>query len=578
MKMVLFRLFTLLILSFSTWSFTQDFERIAPKEIPHDAEAGRVIPPPIEKREEEGSTLITPKLTGLLLVSSPDDIQQEGRTDVEGVQFFHLDVPGHPEILQDELTHQAIGKPLTIDDLSKIKSTISTYYRNNNRPVVTVLALEQKVHHGTLQLVVLESHVGDVSFSGNYWFRTNLLKKYTNYKKGDPIDSVQLSRDLKFMNRNPFRLTNAVLRPGQEVGTTDIEFKTKDRFPFRFYVGGDNTGIDSTGSGRLFVGFNWGDALLQDQQLSYQFTKSTDFGRFFVHTADWKIPFPWKHLLNFFGGYSKIHPKMPFQGMRNTGESYQISGRYIIPLPSSRFYLHEVAAGADYKRTNINLIFSDLTLIGNAAVIAQVALGYEGKYKRKPVTVDFEGYCFISPGDIFPNQNDSSYERLRPDAQSTYAYIRTRLVPLIDVFYGTLAIDTRLQLASSNLLSSEQFGLGGFSTVRGYDERDLNTDNAFMLSVEWRTPSFQLFHPHKFKRLTDDLKLHLFVDYGVGWNHKRTAPEINTYLLSVGPGLRYVISPYLTCRFDWGIKLHKLPSILRDTSFSKVHFSVIGSF
>lgn len=565
-------------MALSTFGYSQDFERVAPKEIPHDPDAGRVIPPPVEKREEEGTALITPKLTGLLLVGSTQDIESEGRADIQGVQFHDLDVPGNPEILKDNLTRQAIGKSLTVDDLSKIKSMISTFYRKNNRPVVTVLALEQKVRHGTLQLVVLESHIGEVTFSGNYWFRTNLLDRYVNSKKGDVIDSVQLSRDLEFMNRNPFRVTNAVLRPGQEVGTTDIDFKTSDRFPFRFYAGGDNTGIESTGSGRLFVGFNWGDALLQDQQLSYQFTKSTDFGRFFAHTADWKIPFPWKHMLNFFGGYSKIHPEMPFEGMRNTGESYQISGRYIVPLPSSRFYLHEIVAGADYKRTNINLIFSDLTLISNPAVIAQVALGYEGKYKRKPVTLDFEGYCFISPGDIFPNQNDNSYQRLRPDAQSTYTYLRLRLVPLIDVNFGTLAFDTRFQIASTNLLSSEQFGLGGFSTVRGYDERDLNTDNAFMLSVEWRTPSLRLFHTNQFKKLTDDLKLHLFVDYGVGWNHQRTPPEINTYLLSVGPGLRYVISPYLTCRFDWGIKLHKLPSILRDTSSTKVHFSVIGSF
>ena len=558
--------------------YAQDFKSIAPKEVPSKADEGQIIQNEWLEPREKGTTLITSHLKGLILVGSPEDVVFEGRVEVQGVEFFNLDVPGNPQELQELLTDQAIGKPLTIDDVSAIKSTISTYYRNHHRPVVVVLALKQKVKHQTLQLVVLESCVDQVFFTGNEWFRSSVLRRYVHLKKGSKIDSQQLARDLEFMNRNPFRVTNAILRPGQERGTTDIEFQTHDRFPFRFYGGGDNTGIESTGSGRLFIGFNWGDALLQDQLLSYQYTTSTEFGRFYAHTADWKIPLPWKHLIHFFGGYSRIRPKMSIKGMRNKGEAYQVSGRYVIPLPSARFYLHDIVWGADYKHTNTNLVFSDLTLIGSSVIIAQCVLGYEGQYKRAPFTVDLEGHWFISPGDIFPNQTDQAYQTLRAGAESTYTYLRTRIASIFDVNFGSIAIDSRLQLSSSNLLSSEQFGLGGLYTVRGYEERDLNTDNAFMFSIEWRTPTLHVFHHPNFKKLTDDLKFYLFLDYGVGWNHKRSSPEVNTFLLGVGPGMRYVLSPYLSCRVDWGVKLHQPPDVLSDKPLSRVYFSIIGSF
>ena len=37
-------------------------------------------------------------------------------------------------------------------------------------------------------------------------------------------------------------------------------------------------------------------------------------------------------------------------------------------------------------------------------------------------------------------------------------------------------------LSNCNLLGSETFGLGGYDTVRGYDQRDINTDDGLLLS------------------------------------------------------------------------------------------------
>lgn len=56
------------------------------------------------------------------------------------------------------------------------------------------------------------------------------------------------------------------------------------------------------------------------------------------------------------------------------------------------------------------------------------------------------------------------------------------------------AVRSQGQIASRNLLSSEQLGLGGLYTVRGYDERILNTDNGLFLSGELALSSIQVLH------------------------------------------------------------------------------------
>ncbi len=45
-----------------------------------------------------------------------------------------------------------------------------------------------------------------------------------------------------------------------------------------------------------------------------------------------------------------------------------------------------------------------------------------------------------------------------------------------------------IQLADGSLLPSEQFGLGGQETVRGYRQDALLTDNGTLLSTELRIP------------------------------------------------------------------------------------------
>jgi hemolysin activation/secretion protein len=90
-----------------------------------------------------------------------------------------------------------------------------------------------------------------------------------------------------------------------------------------------------------------------------------------------------------------------------------------------------------------------------------------------------------------------------------------------------------LQLADQPLLASEQFSLGGISTVRGYRQDQILTDNAFFTSAEIQFPLLRV------REVEGILHLIPFWDYGIGWNVDGADPDNNNNLVSFGLGLQW---------------------------------------
>jgi hemolysin activation/secretion protein len=283
-------------------------------------------------------------------------------------------------------------------------------------------------------------------------------------------------------------------------------------------------------------------------------------------------------MLLFFGGYSRVHAHVD-DSTRTHGTSGQASMRYTIPLSPSTFLLHEATAGFDFKRSNNTLEFVEtVPVIGQEVNLTQFMaaynLGFErdrGKISHK---VGWDLQLFFSPFSWLPQQSQERFRSLNPLADHIYVYGRSsfnyKLRLPHEISCSLLVLG---QLSNQSLLPSEQLGLGGFNTVRGYEERQLNTDDGVLVNFEILSPSFSFL---KRRHLKDGLKCLAFIDYGWGHNkHKDPDVKQSDYLLGVGPGIRYALSRYFAARLDWGIKLHRnhFPG-----GWSMVHFSVMGSF
>jgi hemolysin activation/secretion protein len=538
----------------------QDYDRIAPKAVLPVAPAQPLPKTPAPKADDDDTVLLK-KLQGLVFVAKPAEVVKNG-IHTEGVATTDVALPEGASTFTT-MASGYIGKKMTHGDLNKLISDVILFFRHHDRPVVDVIVPEQDITTGTVQIIVLEGRLEKVTVSGNHWVPTATIDSGISVESGDEIRSSQLLDDLDWLNSNSFHTTNVIYHPGEGMGATNIELKTTDRFPLRPYVAYEDSGNASTGFDRYEAGFNWGDAfaLGMNQQLNYQYTTSGDGQSLRAHAGSYVVPLPWKNTLTFFGSYTGTKGIVPpLIGI--TGRSYQISGRYVVPLPTVRTefgltYKESVGAGFDYKYNKNALEFGDLPAGGTLYDVDQFFLGYDGTETDKWGEFTIDDQCYLSPGNWGGNNNDAAFAMAHTGASSSYVYDTLNLARITRLPGDwTLTLRATVQFSNGNLAPSEQLGYGGYDTIRGYDEREVNSDEGYIFSTEIRTPPVSIGELCGHPEVHDQLQFVGFWDYGAAKNYDVLPGENSeTPLSSVGGGVRYAINTYVSVRFDYGFQL-----------------------
>lgn len=556
-----------------------NFEKVQPLVggLPEQVIADRTLPAGMDQIQ------LLDSLQGLVFVDNQKAVNPEGLGGISGVKADGLS--DLQTAAFKEIASKYIGQPVTLAKLNELNREVVAYYNANDFPVVDVVLPEQDITQGVVQLVVLKGKRGEVKVEGNRWFGSKLLASQIRTGEGQEVRGKKTLADLDWLNRNPFRRVDLVYARGSEVGETDMVLKVQDRFPLRVYTGYENSGNSRTGDDRWFAGFNWGNAFFLDHQMNYQYTRGNDDKLFSAHSGSYTAPLPWRHILNFFGSYGESSSDVSVLGV--TGTSYQLSGRYTIPLPRLQndllTYNQEISAGFDYKNTNNNLEFGGTSILDTTTEINQFVFNYQGGWRDDWGSTSFAGNLYYSPGNLSENNVDENFNVQRAGAEADYAYAKVN-IERVNKLPGGMSLLARAtaQISEANLLGSEQLGAGGFSTVRGYEEREVNGDSGIITNLELRSPSLKPLSWAGVTSVQDDLQFLLFWDYATLGNKFLTPGEDSqTNLSSVGPGFRYVINPYLTMRFDYGVQVINsgIYGANDDTTFnSRMHLGLILSY
>jgi hemolysin activation/secretion protein len=519
-----------------------------------------------------GKDVIVPELKGVVFVSKPGDI------NANGVSQTGVDVSGVPLLNADDFRSQVaahLGKPLTFDDLNSITHAVVECFRAKNHPLVDAVAPQQNVQSGVVQILVTEFRVGNVTVQGNRWFSDRLVSAPISLRHGDVVDSRQLVNELDAANSNPFRQVNLVYKPGAEVGYTDVVLETHDRFPVRVFSGFDNSGTPVTGRSRWNIGATWGNALWHDQQISYQFSSSTNLftGRsaqpgepggasFLGNLLTWSIPVFNRDSISLLGSYDRAIPNVG-QDFGLIGRSAQASFRYTHALKRSGAFVHDLQFGYDFKLTNNNLDFGGAQISRNNAQIDQFSLGYGATRTDNHGSTTASTTIFYSPGNLTGGNTDAAFQPAvgqsgRSFASARYAYWRsdvTRLTRLPASMVWSFRVLG--QTSNANLLYTEQLAGGGTEVLRGYNPNSILGDKGIILSNELRSPAFHKNGAPQFGQL----QILGFWDYGYLNNVHDVPDELNHInASSAGAGVRYNLRANLTARFDYGWQLHHLPN------------------
>ena len=542
----------------------QSYRDVAPSPPPAPA---RPTSPPSPAAPSAGSQdLAVAQLRGVVFVKDDGHIVVRTQSLPAGVQVAAVNLP----VLGDAFLARFdsdIGKPLTFARLAEIRRAVIERFRAAGQPLVDVYVPEQDVSDGVVRIAVTEFHVGHVTARGNRYFSDAQLVREMPLQSGGPVFESDVATGLALLNANPYRRVDVVYSPGQATNATDVILQTQDRLPLRFNVGYDNAGVQQLGRDRLFAGIDYGNLFGLDQQIAYQYTASNDLlggnppidgrpnrPRFQAHSFSYSAPLPWFDRVEFFGVYAQSTPRLD-NSFDQTGVSAQFSARYDRHLPLIDGWQQQLQFGYDFKRSNNDLEFGGVQVFNANTHVHQFLVAYDAT-KSDALGQTHGNVALIgSPGHLDGDNSDEAFQTTRSGATARYGYLQ--LLAQRDLTLGagfSLSTRGRFQWTPNTLLPSEEMGLGGDDTLRGYAPYTVQGDRGWNVQTEVRTPAIAFFGD-----TGPAFQPFVFLDVGHVWNKIDQPGELQAGMLSsVGAGLRFQWSRFVNARVTFGQPLRAI--------------------
>jgi hemolysin activation/secretion protein len=430
-----------------------------------------------------------PALRGLTMSTSAEPPQRLGESSVlvgEGVRVS-------PDELSGVLARHA-GRPLSPSRIASIQSDIAALYQDKGYPFVAVSTPPQNVTEGILHLRVLEFRVGRLEARPLDTY--DEIRAGLRLGPGDPVYLPRLQEDMLWLNRTPFRNTEASFRPGAQTGQTDLLLETRRSRAVQGYAGAGNTGSESTGWNRVYAGVQAGGPLLRNGMAAYQFTISPeDIGNradrgYLSHALQGSLPVTARSEADLTVNWVQTHQAVDVFNIEETvaeaGIGYRIALSDLMdaPLPPS-----DVRLGIEARRQVSVVDFDDIRVNSTAYNVYQAVIGYSmTSYGRRGAS-QFEAAFRVSPGDLDDANSD---ERMRLVTQgrmasARYAYLNATLRSRRDLTGGdSVSGLVRVQATGDALPRTEQMGLGGQGGSRAFSYDDGASDQAAVVQAEYQ--------------------------------------------------------------------------------------------
>ena len=399
----------------------------------------------------------------------------------------------------------AVGKELSFAGLMDVADKVTAAYRSSGYMVARAYIPAQEISNGRVEIAVLEGKINRVQTVGAHKTDSAVVGQLTApLKRGSVLRKENLERSLLLMNDLAGVKANATLRPGSSTGTTNVVLDVKEGPKYDYAMDFSNFGNEYTGLYRFGAMANANNLAGRGDRLSVRGLMSEGHETAFV-SVGYTLPVD---------EYLRLHEWMP---VKQGGTKFNIAWSYMDYEVGDQLAALEVEGSGNTLTMGIT---HPLERSRNRNLVAQ--LGYDHKNIKQedfsnPATADDRLRVLR-----FGLNGDYRDERMGGGVTSYGAAVRVGLPDFLGGLksqdphasrlntggrFATLSVEGArhqrineelsfymkgaMQLASDEMVSSEQFSLGGPNGVRAYEQGVAMGDRGWLLSGEmrWQMPN-----------------------------------------------------------------------------------------
>ena len=424
------------------------------------------------------------------------------------------------KILTDEEITKAVDfqeeGTMTLKDLNAMADRINALYKAKGVETAEAVLPPQVVKYGIVYIRLVEGVYGKTELTGNHRIADDTILHRIHAAMGELVDVKKLSDELRVYNSTNNYQIRADLVPGEMEGTSDLKLTLEEKEnPVTSFIFTDNAGQKESGRYRIgayteYRGIGGHDAALAVMPI---WTQGIWGGTVMYDT-------PWGHhgtraqvsysrnLVDIIkGAFEKYNMKSNSNDL-----AFSVTHPFHIS-PASKvdgfFEIHRKWSDTEYA----NMPFAD-------NVTRTVRAGMTVR------SYDDNGMWFAL-ASVTGYKGDKRIDKEEKNGSYYNAYLMRRQ-QLNHGQYLLYRISGQYT-AFKELPSTEQFTIGGMSSVRGYKESVLSGDKGWSTTFEWGFP------------ISEDLQTwrsFLFLDHGVIYNNYSVGTK-KDYLTSTGIGLEY---------------------------------------
>lgn len=470
----------------------------------------------------------------------------------------------------EPLYRKFVGDRITEGELSELTEKISEFYRANGYHLSRAIVPAQDVASGVLLIKIVEGSITELVIDGEPQGRFGVRALLSPILAETPSQQQTLERQLLLLNSLPgIRVSDTSLK---EIGNTTGAFRLSvyvKSWQMYASLGIDNLGSSSVGPWQSYAtgAFNSyivaGDALTINGSTIANDPSQLGFGR-----IGYEAPVGVNGVR--LGGsafYSEVRPgdwRRDYGNLTRT-QSAELHAS-AVPIQTQRQTL-TVTLGSQFTEVSEGDAFGPLYRDHLRT------LYFTGDYRLKD---EYGGANYLTLTlrkglDVFgaSKAGDEMLSRYGGSAQAATLNLQyTRYQSLANDW--SVKIAGAGQFASTQLLTSQQFYLGGSSFGRGYGNAEISGDNAMAGSFELRFDGTLNAGPLR------GYQIYGFAETGVVWNVGYQYTD-GLSLASAGGGIRLFLAENLQADFGVGVPLSYRPfdNVNRNPRFL---FSISNAF